>query len=328
MQFTKYSSIENSYREKYINNIIEQGYGNEEYVVSSKLDGANFSFIYDGKEAEVASRNNVVDGTFFNCSSVIDKYKDSVTSLYNHLWLLLAKLNAPKLLNIQLFGELIGDGINNRVKYCTGREFIVFDLLITTTCDTYYCNYEALVDMLEHFNLFVLTPEHYKGNLRDCLDYCTNNLTFNSVIPKLLNNEYADLEVNCEEGFVIKPVKYLRLKTGDRVILKCKSPEFKENSNKVKTTKIIELTDEENNVLNSLTELVTDSRLYSVTSKLGKLSTNDFGKVLGLYIKDVIEDYSKDNDVNLITKLVNKQLNKRCADCIRSIWLNLLDNDN
>lgn len=52
----------------------------------------------------------------------------------------------------------------------------------------------------------------------------------------------------------------------------------------------------------------------------------DFGKVLGLYIKDVMEDYSKDNDFNLITKTINKQLNKRCADCIRSVGLNLLDN--
>ena len=74
MQFTKYSSIENSYREKYINQIIEQGYANEEFVVSSKTDGANFSFIYDGKEVEVASRTQIVDGTFFNCQLVIDKY--------------------------------------------------------------------------------------------------------------------------------------------------------------------------------------------------------------------------------------------------------------
>ena len=35
MTFNKYSSIENSYRDKHINRIIEQGYGNEEYVVRS-----------------------------------------------------------------------------------------------------------------------------------------------------------------------------------------------------------------------------------------------------------------------------------------------------
>lgn len=321
MQFTKYSSIENSYREKFINSIIEQGYGNEEFVVSSKLDGANFSFIYNGKEIKVASRNNVVDGTFFNCQLVVDKYKEEVIKV------------ASRLRNfdyIQLFGELIGDGINNRVKYCTGRAFIVFDLLISwfdedSNLISRYCNYTEL-QLLLIDTKFLLTPEHYRGNLRDCLDYCNSNLTFNSLIPKLLNNEYKELEVNYEEGFIIKPVKYLTLKTKERLILKCKSPEFKESSNKIKTTKIVELTDEENIVLTKLTELVTESRVYSVTSKLG--TTNDFGKVLALYIKDVIEDYSKDNDTTLITKSVNKQLNKRCADCIRSIWLNLLDNAN
>lgn len=323
MQFTKYSSIENSYREKYINQIIEQGYGNEEYVVLSKLDGANFSFITDGTEVKVASRNNIVDASFFNCQLVVDKYKEEVLKLFDILRRLV-KVNNRVLNTIQLYGELIGDGINNRVKYCSGREFIVFDLLVSVKDSSYYLNYDALLTITT--DLFVLAPEHFKGNLRDCLDYCTNNLTFNSLIPNLLNNEYKDLEVNYEEGLVIKPIKYLTLRTGDRVILKCKSPEFKESSNKGKPpAKVIELTEEENKVLSKLSELVTESRVYSVTSKLGQLSTNDFGKVLGLYIKDVIEEFSKDNDSSLITKVVNKQLNKRCADCIRSIWVNLVN---
>lgn len=317
MQFTRYCSIENSYKEKLINIIIQQGYSNEEYVVLSKTDGANFSFITNGIDVTQASRNTKVETDFFNCQLLVHKYKDEVIKLFN----IINSENAVE--QIQLYGELIGDGINNRVKYCTGREFIAFDLLVTyKEPKTVIINYDKFKEYLSSTS-FVLTPEHYKGNLRDCLSYCNNNLPFKSLIPELLNNEYKELEVNNEEGFVIRPVKYLKFPAGDRLILKCKSPEFKENSNK-SAAKIIELTEEENNVLNNLTELVTDSRVYSVTSKLGQLTTNDFGKVLRLYIKDVIDDYKKDNDVNLITKTINKQLNKRCADTIRNIWLNLV----
>lgn len=323
MRFTKYSSIENSYREKYINQIIEQGYGNEEYVVLSKTDGANFSFICNGKQVIQASRNDKVGTDFFNCQLVVNKYTEEVLKLFE----LINTESAVE--QLQLYGELIGDGINNRVKYCSGREFIAFDLLVTykfpvvKNTKTIVINYDKFKYYLSHTTI-PLAPEHFKGNLRDCLGYCTNNLTFNSLIPKLLNNEYKDLEINYEEGYVIKPIKYLTFKTGDRVILKSKSPEFKESSNKGRPpAKIVELTEEENNVLSKLSELVTENRVYSVTSKLGQLTVNDFGKVLGLYIKDVIEDYIKDNN-DVISKTVNRQLNKRCADCIRSIWVNLI----
>jgi Rnl2 family RNA ligase len=322
MQFTKYSSIENSYREKYINSIIEHGYGNEEFVVTSKLDGANFSFICDGNEVQVASRTQIVDSTFFNCKPVIDKYSQDIRYLFKVF------NDESPIEQIQVYGELIGDGINNRVKYCSGREFIVFDILVTWIEDNIvnlnYINYKVL-KVLTYYTKLKLAPEHFRGNLQDSLTYCTNNLTFNSLIPNLLNNDYKKLEVNNEEGYVIKPVNYLTLRTGDRVIIKCKSPEFKESSNKGRPpAKIVTLTEEENIVLTKLTELITESRVYSVTSKLGELTSNDFGKVLGLYIKDVIEDYSKDNQL-VISKNVNKQLNKLCSNTIRSVWLNVIN---
>ena len=83
MKFTKYSSIENSYRENYINKIIEQGYLNNQYVVQSKLDGFNFSFICDELDIRVASRTQIVDEQFFNCNSVIDKYGNEVLQLFD-----------------------------------------------------------------------------------------------------------------------------------------------------------------------------------------------------------------------------------------------------
>lgn len=45
MEFKKYNSIENSYQDDLISSIIEQGFGDLEFVVQEKVHGANLSFI-------------------------------------------------------------------------------------------------------------------------------------------------------------------------------------------------------------------------------------------------------------------------------------------
>ena len=56
MEFKKYNSIENSYQDDFISSIIEQGFGDLEYVVQEKIHGANLSFITDGKSILSAKR--------------------------------------------------------------------------------------------------------------------------------------------------------------------------------------------------------------------------------------------------------------------------------
>lgn len=322
MEFNEYSSIENSYREKYINTIIEQGHYEKQYIVTSKLDGANFSFICDGENVKVASRNNIVDGTFFNCQIVINKYSDEILKLYE-------RINQEfECKQIQVYGELIGDGINNRVKYCKDREFFIFDIYITDkdVHDKDICFYEDYKEWKSYINQFNLkvVPEHFQGTLKECLEYCETNIVFKSHIPDILDNEYQLLDTNYEEGFVIKPIEELKLYGRDRVIIKVKSPEFKEKGQHKKQIKIpVELSDTEKEVLNKLNELVTESRVYSVTSKLGQLTANDFGKVVGLYTKDLFEEFIKDHKEIEISRAVNKQLSKLITNCIREVWITM-----
>lgn len=322
MDFNEYSSIENSYREKYINTIIEQGHYEKQYVVTSKLDGANFSFICNGKQVIQASRNNKVGSDFFNCQIVINKYSEEIFKLFD-----IIKDNDDFVLKqIQVYGELIGDGINNRVKYCKDREFFIFDIYITDNENhTTFIKYDDLTLDLQDLNLKVV-PEHFTGTLKECLEYCEANLVFKSHIPDILDNEYKLLETNWEEGFVIRPIEELKLFGRDRIILKVKSPEFKEKGQNKKQIKIpVELSDTEKEVLNKLNELVTESRVYSVTSKLGQLTANDFGKVVGLYTKDLFEEFLKDNKDIEISRPVNKQLSKLITNCIREVWINILE---
>lgn len=42
MEFKKYTSIENSYRQADVDRVVHQGHGGGIWVVEEKLDGANF----------------------------------------------------------------------------------------------------------------------------------------------------------------------------------------------------------------------------------------------------------------------------------------------
>jgi hypothetical protein len=83
---------------------------------------------------------------------------------------------------------------------------------------------------------------------------------------------------------------------GERIILKNKNERFKEKAKKEKIQKVeVPLNENELKVLNILNEYVTESRMFSIFSKEGKLEDKLFGKVLGLFILDCITDAIKDN---------------------------------
>ena len=83
-KFKKFNSLENSYRENFIHKIREQGYENEEYIITEKLHGANYSFtvvVEGGIVVSVipAKRSGYIhsDEKFYNHRPVYEKYVDS-----------------------------------------------------------------------------------------------------------------------------------------------------------------------------------------------------------------------------------------------------------
>jgi pyruvate kinase len=75
MQFKKYNYIENTYQKDFINKIIEQGFGDIEYVVQEKVNWANLSFITNGKDIISAKRTEIINDNeeFFNAKQVFIK---------------------------------------------------------------------------------------------------------------------------------------------------------------------------------------------------------------------------------------------------------------
>jgi ATP-dependent RNA circularization protein (DNA/RNA ligase family) len=60
MQFHKYNSIENSYRNEFIQQIVRKGHGDKTYVVQEKAHGANLCLITNGREVTAARRSGLI----------------------------------------------------------------------------------------------------------------------------------------------------------------------------------------------------------------------------------------------------------------------------
>jgi len=307
MKFTKYSSIENSYREKEIESIYIAGFAVKdiEWVVTEKIHGCNFSFISDGDDVQVAKRTAVLTENelqnFFDADIMLEKYKDKVLKLTQFLQ------EVYKVSEVQIFGEHFGGTYNGEtekgytriqkeVEYIPFTDFMVFDILITfkeaREEKKLFLEWDFVKELAENFG-FKVVPELCRGTFEECFKY--PNL-FQTKIPEMY--ELEDIEGNIAEGVVIKPIKDLKFRSGKRVILKNKNDKFKEKG-RVKKSKIknpINLTSEEEKWVDEITKYFEASRIQSVLSKGDvQLNWKQFGKLSGLFFKDALEDFIKDN---------------------------------
>lgn len=310
MQFKKFSSLENTYRTNLIEKVIEEGIPTNDWIVTEKVDGANFSFWCDGEQVKVASRNQFVDGTFYGCQEVIDEI-------------------APKILafcsdnntQIVIYGELYGDGIQKRVKYGK-KSFVAFDVFCLWAGSTEHKDYAQNLC----FDIGIpFAPVIFRGSFEECL--AVNN-TFKSLLTP---EGYGD--ENIAEGVVIEPANPAWFRNGSRVYFKNKSEKFSEKKKKVKVkvAQELSLSEASQSVLHNLTSYVTENRVVSVISKIGKVGTKDFQRILGLTVQDAIEDYEKDTEVNVEDvcgdewKAVLKMLNGLSAHIVRSEFVKHID---
>jgi len=327
MEFKKYNSIENSYRTKEIQRI-ELNFPKEPFIVQEKVHGANFSFWINKDGVRCAKRTSFLEesDSFYNFQEVLERYKTTIENLY---------IRMEGIDSMIIHGELCGGNypnIKSQVKsiqkgvyYSPNTEFIAFDITIN----------DKIVNM-EEFNGIMFnsgipyTKELYRGTLRECLKYSNN---YNSTVPELFG--FDNLDNNICEGNVIKPVNLLFHGNGSRVVLKNKNEKFKEISGESKTNTIkvkkedpIEVSEIKPVVLTYINE----NRLKNVLSKIGPVSGQEFGKIMGLFSKDVVEDLIKDCEdylhlEKLNVKKVNSFVNKECGNLIRANFLNIIDGE-
>lgn len=339
MHFKKYSSIENSYRGKYLNYILDQGHsGGDDWLITEKIHGSNFQLAVDTTGVQAGKRTSLLGDTdnFFNFQSILDKYSEGAKKIFS-------AVEKENLLQISIFGELYGgiyphDDVKNipatqvqkGIYYCRHNDFMVFDIYIQVMYNDepkgYWLPYDV-VQLLCTTNGLMSLDILFKGTLEDALKYSNQ---FESTIYKYHN--LPQIEDNICEGIVIKPNVPRHLFNGERIVIKNKNEVWSEKARTKKIPKIEwTLSDEASNVIATLSLFVTENRLKNLISKIGEITQKDFGKLMSGMITDIMEEFLKDNkeEYMLLTKVdqkqVSKKLNGLTATLIRTNFLNIID---
>lgn len=274
MEFKRFSSLENSYRQNLIDKVQYEGKDGGVWIATEKLHGANFSFWCDGTEVKVASRTQFVDGTFYNCQAVINKYYDAVLNLFHVL--------AGEHKELVIYGELFGGNVQKEVEYGE-KDFRAFDLTLDGIVQT-KLNQRAWCEGAG----ILSAPFIHSGTFAECL--ALSNTFKSTLTPEGYTEE------NTSEGLVIEPVEPNWFNNGSRIYFKNKTEGFSEKKRKPKEHVVFELSDEESELMNELLTYNTTQRVSNVISKVGQVTNKDFGKILGLTTQDLLEEFTKETE--------------------------------
>lgn len=305
--FTKYSEIENHYHSKNMNRFLDYhpNLENEYFYIEEKIDGANISIMIDGgynvkwaKRSGVLGQNN----NFMGLLEIKDEYQKFIVAL--------TEMKDPHS-TIQIYGEIFGPGIQNRCNYGNKKKIKFYDMKIVNDNRVYYLTpyeFREMMQGLGYSHLMVKTLDTIKG--------LNNTLEFDPYIK----NEYSSLI----EGIVIKPAySNYYLPSGSRFVLKKKNEEFDEKSQKKKKNKQPKEVDSvEEELKERFLCYINHNRLKSTFSKEGKIEAPEqIGNYIKLVMKDVKNDFEKENDLNNIerSKLNNifKTANKEVVKLLK-----------
>ncbi|WJZ28079.1 RNA ligase [Serratia phage 92A1] len=316
--FKKYSSIENHYREVYVNSLKMQGFTkpNVIWVAREKLHGTNFSALVTKESLTWCKRSGPIEPgeSFYNHTVVANRIEGQI------------KAGTKKFLDegakvVQVYGELAGEGVMSQVKYGQ-KDFYIFEILVdevplSDTEVVVFCvdnglkispliklgTFDTLFNMDREFESRVNDYSH----MFETAPALAGTLTWHPEAPN----------GNTAEGVVLKPLTPLFDKHGDRVILKLKSDTFKEKEKATRVKVSEPLSEQDQEALDIMCSYVNKARFDNVMSK-GDYTIKQVGMVIGLLAKDALEDINKDNEFTLDEpKRVSKEFNRVVSELIR-----------
>ena len=336
IQFKKYSSIENTFDKDFLEKIRLEGVGENEFVVQEKIHGSNVCFITDGRDVSFGKRTGLVetDEKFYNYEELLERYTSKVISLFS-----IVKDNYADVESLTIFGEMFGGKyphpevknigstmiIQKGVFYCPGHEFYAFDLYVTTSDSGRFLAVDEVNLFFEQGGFFY-AKTLFRGNLDACMKYPNDSP---SAIAGWLG--YPPIEDNICEGIVIRPVQPTYLRNGARVLLKSKNERFAEKKSVKKRAPKLFVEPSYSELLNNLLPVVeayiTENRLNNVVSKIGHVSVpKETGKLIGLFSKDVLDDFLKEHSGTYIElekseqKILNRHINALATKLIKAVY--------
>lgn len=299
--FTKYPSIENCNKEKYIQYTLNKypDLNHCNFMVQEKIDGANIQLKFTKRVGnhrdtpfslslvQVGRRTgHILPGEkFFDIFGVLKKYEDNLARIQNYI----DSIESPDLMTLTIYGELFGKGINNRVNYGPDRYILFFDCFRNDIMRPFY-------------DLCLLLAK--TGNEDLCVPVIKFGLTLDEAInfdsqfiTKVNKGDNHNMVDSMCEGIVIKPYdkRYPNFTT-EHFCLKKVNDDFKDflprqkvngdNSEKVK---------ELHQIFSTI--YVCENRAISLISKEGPIkSKSQVGHYIKLLYDDAQKDFLKDYD--------------------------------
>lgn len=314
------------------------------WVVTEKVHGANFSFIYENGTLKFAKRKEYLQWTddFFGFQLVVNKLEDHILRLFEQLS---NEIIGEKYI---VYGELFGGkyphpevdsvtdlhAIQTGVYYTPNIEFCAFDIAIETdgSASKYYLDYETAIAYFKQFGIFHAQPL-FIGKLSEAMNF---NIRINSTIPKEFN--LPELQDNLIEGIVIKSFNQTGNSLSSRSVVKLKNPEFDEEDKFHEAEKwsfipgISSKTEDLSFITEELRNYITQNRLKSAVSKIGELDMSNqlrISEIKAEFLEDVITDFNENNNGLLndlspdekewIVTRVNAEINKTITS-LNSSW--------
>ena len=334
--FKKYTSIENTFDKDFVGQIRDEIPDKQEFVVQEKVHGSNTCFVTDGKTVSFGKRTGFVEEgeKFYDYEKLFERYMQKATSLFS-----MVTETLPDLKTLTVFGEMFGGRyphpdvkndsktvvIQKGVFYCPNHEFYAFDLYVTTEQTGRYLTVDEANAFFERGGFFY-AKTLFRGTLNECLQYP------NDAPSKIAEwMRLPPLEDNICEGVVIRPVEPTYLTNGARVLLKNKNARFAEKKSiKKRAPKLfVEPSYSEmlNNLLPVVEQYVTENRLNNVVSKIGHISVpKDTGKLIGLFSKDILDDFLKEHSGEYAAiekseqKILNRHINTLATSMIKNVY--------
>lgn len=331
MSFVKYSSLENHTNSKFLEKIIDairSGEIDNNFVAREKIHGTNFSVIITKDSIQPAKRSGVIDVTenFFGWQDLMSKYSGQFKTIQQTYFATPYENDV-----IQIFGEYAGGGIQKEVDYGE-KDFYVFDIMINGK----YVSDDIVEDFTVEYD-FNIAPLIGRGKLEDLLklpvefDSIINTYNNTNALGRRVKNKgvykQSEPKDNVAEGLVIKPIEPSYLANGSRVAIKYKTDAFKEKG-KGKAPKLpTPMTEKDVELATKFSEYITENRLSNVLSHIGEVTTKDFGKVMGLMMKDIFAESKREGvtiDVADSPSKVSKEIQHQVTTLIRSKWVDII----
>jgi len=294
------------------------------WVVTEKVHGANFSFVYDNGVLKFAKRKEYLtwNDDFFGFQLVINQIETNIIRLFEELS---TTIKGTKFI---IYGELFGGkyphatveadsnvhAIQTGVYYSPTINFCAFDIAIETegTGPKKYVDYETAISYFEKHHIFYAKPLLI-GKFGDAVNF---NTRINSTIPKQLH--LPELTENLIEGVVIKPYNQLdTVIVSSRPIIKLKNKEFDEEKKFHQAEKwtyvpaISSKSEDLSFILDELRNYITENRLESAISKIGALNLANKQRIADIkkeFFKDALIDFNENNE-NLLEELSIEEQN-------------------